>query len=532
MDMTTFIFRNQTVEPFFGDVGVTYSGYGDISQLPADVDRYIWCYQVPINADNRQLAQEILSYRDKLDLLLANIDPHKPLIVFSLVNFFPLRLTGDEVSVDQAVMEFNRHAAAIAAKNPHVKWVDFSEFTSRYDLDSLINWKYYLMSQTLLNPKLAHDFKAWWSGVERELTLQRKKCLVLDLDNTLWGGVLGEDGIDGIKLGGDYPGNAFSYWQKALLQLAHHGVILAVCSKNNEADVQEAWDKNPFMALKREHFSSLRINWQDKATNIRDIAEELNIGLDSMVFIDDNPAERELVKQMLPQVEVPDFPEKPYLILPFFKSLVERYFRIYAVTDEDRLKTQQYRANALRRSQQARFADLDSYLKSLSMELEIIPADEYNLPRIAQMTQKTNQFNLTTHRYTEADVQQRIDEGWRVYCMSVKDRFGESGITGTIFFEPLDWDKMGIDSLLLSCRILGKGLEDAFVGTLFNQLRRDGVRRIVADYIPTAKNGQTADFYDRMGMTCISVNEDGTKHYELALEEPIEIKDYYNIRML
>ena len=362
--------------------------------------------------------------------------------------------------------------------------------------------------------------------------MQRKKCLILDLDNTLWGGVLGEDGIDGIKLGGDYPGKAFSYWQRSLLQLAQNGVILAVCSKNNESDVEEAWQHNPFMTLKREHFSALRINWQDKATNIREIASELNIGLDSMVFVDDNPTERELIKQVLPQVEVPDFPAKPYELMPFFKQLVEKYFRIYAVTSEDRAKTEQYRANAMRQAEQSHFADLESYLYSLDMQLDIIPADEHNLPRIAQMTQKTNQFNLTTRRYTEADVQQCLDQGWRVFCMSVRDRFGDSGITATIFLEPTDDTTVNIDTLLLSCRILGKGIEEAFIKTVFNLLRLDGYRRITADYLPTAKNGQTADFYDRMGMTLEATDEAGAKHYSMALSDMFEIKNYYNIRVL
>ena len=530
--MITFVYRNQTVEPLFGDQGIAYSGYDDISQVPQDVDRYIWCYQVPVNADSAQLAQEIASYRDKLDLVLSKADNNKPFIIFSLVNLFPLKLTGDDVAVDHAVMDFNRHASLLAEQHPHVKWVDFSDFTSRYDAWSLVNWKYYLMSQSLINPKLAHDFQDWWQQVERGLALKRKKCLVLDLDNTLWGGVLGEDGVDGIKLGGDYPGKAFSYWQRALVQLAHNGVILAVCSKNNESDVQEAWDCNPFMELKREHFSALRINWTDKVTNIRDIADELNIGLDSIVFIDDSPSERELVKQMLPQVTVPDFPEKPYQLMLFFKQLVERYFRIYAVTVEDRNKTQQYQANAMRKAQQARFADMDSYLRSLAMEIDIIPADDYNLPRIAQMTQKTNQFNLTTRRYTEAEVRQRLNDGWRVYCMSVRDRFGDSGVTGAIFLEPIDWDTMGIDSLLLSCRVLGKGIEEAFMGSILNLLHDEGVQKVVADYIPTAKNGQTADFYDRMGMECISIADDSSKHYAMSLDKVFELKDYYNIKVL
>lgn len=530
--MMTFVFRNQTVEPFLGYDDMTYSGYDDISVIPADADRYIWFYQVPVNADIGQLADEVQSYVDKLDLVLSSVDGGKPFIIFSLVNLFPLRLTGNEVAVTDAIAAFNSHAAELSMRGANVKWVDFSEFTSKFDAETLVNWKYYLMSQTLLNPKLAHDFQQWWKRIDEEMASVRKKCLVLDLDNTLWGGVLGEDGIDGIKLGGDYPGKAYTYWQRALVQLAANGVILAVCSKNNETDVLELWEKNPHMVLRREHFSALRINWQDKATNLRELADELNIGLDSMVFVDDNPAERELIKQMLPQVTVPDFPEKPYQLMPFFKSLVENYFRIYAVTEEDRRKTEQYRANALRHAEQARFTDMESYLYSLDLQLDITPADEHNLPRIAQMTQKTNQFNLTTRRYTEADVQKRLEQGWRVYCMSVRDRFGDNGITGTIFLQPVDDVTMSIDTLLLSCRILGKGIEEAFVKTVFNLLRLDGYRRLEADYLPTARNGQTADFYDRMGMARSGTGEDGRKHYEMALDQIQEIKNYYNIRVL
>ena len=530
--MTTFVFRNQTVEMFLGDNGMTYSGYDDISQVPADVDRYIWFYQVPVSADAGLLAQEIASYKDKLDLVVAGANASRPFIIFSLVNLFPLRLIGDEHGVNEAIADFNSHAVQLAKQHPSVKWVDFGEFVSRYDSETLVDWKYYLMSQALLNPKLKRDFKQWWQRVEEELELKRKKCLVLDLDNTLWGGVLGEDGVDGIQLGGDYPGKAYTYWQQALLQLSRTGVILTVCSKNNEADVLEAWDKNPFMVLKREHFSATRINWNDKASNIAAIADELNIGLDSMVFIDDNPTERELVKQLLPQVEVPDFPEKPYQLMPFFKQLVERYFRIYTVTSEDLAKAEQYQANALRRAEQSRFADLDEYLYSLDIQIDVIPADEHNLPRIAQMTQKTNQFNLTTRRYTEADVQQRLDQGWLVYCMRVSDRFGDSGITGTIFLKPFGDNGVNIDTLLLSCRILGKGIEDAFVKTVLNLLRLDGYRELTADYLPTAKNGQTADFYDRMGMACVGTGDDGAKHYQMPISDVFEIKNCYNIRVL
>ena len=530
--MTTFVFRNHTVEAFFGYDDITYSGYDDISLVPDDADRYIWFFQVPINTDCTQLAQEIESYIDQLDIVMAHVKDSKPFIIFSLESLFSMRLAGNETVVTEAINRFNLHAIELEKKYPNVRWVDFSEFTSRYDAETLVNWKYYLMSQTLLNPKLARDFQSWWQRINAELDLQRKKCLVLDLDNTLWGGVLGEDGIDGIKLGGDYPGNAFHYWQRSLLQLSRNGVILAVCSKNNEDDVIQAWQLNPNMVLKQEHFAAVRINWKDKATNMSDLADELNIGLDSMVFVDDNPAERELIKQLLPQVEVPDFPEKPYQLMPFFKHLVERYFRIYAVTAEDRDKTRQYQENAMRHAERSRYADLESYLYSLDIAIDVIPVDEHRVPRVAQMTQKTNQFNLTTHRYTESDVRQLMEQGWHLFCMNESDRFGDNGVTGTIFLEPLDDITVNIDSLLLSCRILGKGVEDAFVKTVLNLLRLDGYRRIKAQYVPTAKNIQTADFYDKLGMTCIKTSPDGVKDYEMELKQVFEISNCYNIRVL
>jgi FkbH-like protein len=333
-------------------------------------------------------------------------------------------------------------------------------------------------------------------------------------------------------LGGDYPGNAFYHWQRALQQLEHNGVILAVCSKNNENDVLEAWLSHPSMVLKRDDFSSVRINWQNKVANLKEIAQELNIGLDSMVFLDDNPTERELVRQLLPQVEVPDFPEKPYQLMSFYKLMIDRYFRIYAVTDEDRSKTEYYRANAMRDAEQNRFVDLESYLYSLDLQLDVMPADELNVQRIAQMTQKTNQFNLTTKRYSEEEIRQLKDKGWSIFCLSVRDRFGDSGITAAMFVEPVDDATVNIDTLLLSCRILGKGIEEAFVKTVFNLLRLDGYRHVTACYLPTTKNGQTADFYDRMGMGCSAMQADGSKSYVMELKNMFDIKNYYNIRVL
>lgn len=528
--MKYFIFRNQTIEPFFGAKDVEYSGYDDISIVPTDADGYIWFYQTPVGTDNSHLAQEVATYAERLQMVRRQIPPGKPIVVFTLDTLFNVNPEGNDFALHSAVNTFNNFLTEWADDDGRIKVVDFGEFTRRYPAEQLINWKFYFISQTLLNPKLAKDFTVWWQRKQEELALFRKKCIVLDLDNTLWGGILGEDGIGGIKIGGDYPGKAFTYWQRALLELKKTGVMLTVCSKNNEADVMEAWEQNPFMVLHKEDFVAWRINWQDKATNIADLAAELNIGLDSMVFVDDNPTERELVRQALPMVEVPEYSGKPYDLMPLYKMLVERYFGIYAVTDEDRRKTEQYRANAKRRAAQTAFVDMDDYLRSLDIAIDIMHVDDFNRPRIAQMTQKTNQFNLTTRRYTETDIAAMEADGWQIFCMSARDRFGDNGITGTIFLRPAGDGKMEIDTLLLSCRVLGKGIESAFLNAVLNSLRGQGINRIDAEYIATAKNGQVADFFDRAEFKRVS-EDDQRRTYELYLGDARPIKDYYSITL-
>ncbi|MCR4768697.1 MAG: HAD-IIIC family phosphatase [Bacteroidaceae bacterium] len=523
--MRYFIFRNQTIEPLFGEDGIGYSGYDDISVIPDTTERYIWFYQVPFNINSQQLAEEISTYIDKLTLVLSHIE-NKELWILSLVNLFPIQLAGNDTQINETVTLFNTEALKLTKTNKNLRFIDFSSFTSQYTSQELINWKFYFISQMQLSTKLTKDFKLWFMRKEAEIAGKRKKCLILDLDNTLWGGILGEDGIAGIQIGGDYPGKAFYYWQLALLELQKNGVILAVCSKNNENDVLEAWEKNPFMVLKKEHFSAWRINWQDKATNIQELAKELNIGLDSMVFVDDNPTERALIKEMLPMVCVPDFPLRPYELMNFFSQLVNDYFRIYTITDEDRQKTEQYKANAKRTAERSKFIDMESYIKSLNINIIITPANSFNVSRIAQMTQKTNQFNLTTIRLTEQEINQQLADGWKIYCISVSDKFGDNGITGAIFITPSNH----IENLLLSCRILGKGIEEAFVQYILNYLHREGIKQITAEYRPSPKNSQTADFYERLGFN-LSEESINNKLYNKTLEQEVSIKNYYNIKM-
>lgn len=519
-----FVFRNNTIERFFPK-DYAFSGYDDISFVPKDADGYVWFYQLPVKYNVDVLCSEIREYAQKLSFVLAQVDAAKPFIALTMDEGAYNVLFTSGIELITAIAEYNSALVQVEAAHSNLKVLDIREFTRQYPAEEVFDWKFWFISQMGMNPKVTKAFMAWWLRKLDEIALKRKKCLVLDLDNTLWGGVLGEDGIEGIKLGGDYPGKAFHYWQEALLELSKSGVILAVCSKNNEADVLEAWENNPFMVLKKDNFATWRINWTDKATNIKELADELNIGLDSFVFVDDNPTERELIRQVLPMVEVPEFPSQPYELPVFFKEIVEKYFRVYSVTNEDKKKTEQYKANAQRAQAQRSFVDFDSFLESLDIQITIETANDFNIPRIAQMTQKTNQFNLTTKRYTDADVRQFVEQGWKIWCISVADKFGDNGITGCMMINGNE-----IDTFLLSCRILGKGIEIAFAKRILMELRNKGIIELKAKYIPTAKNAQVKDFYEKCGFVCLVEYVDGSKSYELELKKAdLTIKEYYHI---
>ena len=375
--MKFFIFRNNTLENIFGTDEVEYSGYEDVSYIPQNTSLYLWMYQIPIRWNQKQLADEIDAYIRKMQLVFSQVPQGKEFVAFTLVDIFPTRFTDANFIVREAIVRYNTQLYNMAGTNVNFKVIDFSEFTSRYRSEELIGWKFYFISQMYISSKITSEFATWVDSKIQNIALKRKKCLILDLDNTLWGGVLGEEGINGIQIGGDYPGKAFLYFQEALSAV-----------------------------LRKKDFVAIRINWNDKASNIVELSKELNIGLDSMVFIDDNPAERELVKQTLPMVAVPDFPKQAYMLPQFFMQLVRDYFEVYEITGEDKKKTEQYKANAERTREQAKFLNFEDFLRSLEIKIELQKVDSFNISRIAQMTQKTNQFNLTTQRYSEADVRQ------------------------------------------------------------------------------------------------------------------------------
>ena len=531
MRIQHFIFRNTTIEPLFANMNAVFSGYSDISEINPNVEAYVWAYLIPFKTDESILIQEIEAYIRQFDLVFSQIPPYNVVYALTLVQIHFCYVENSNSELNNAVVRYNQKLYERSKTHANLKIINFAAFCEKYPKELLVDWKFYYLSQMQVNPKIAAAFQQWYKQQTDAIAGKRKKCLVLDLDNTLWGGILGEDGIEGIKIGNSYPGNAYLDFQLNLLELSKRGIILTVCSKNNKNDVEEVWNLNPYLQIKKDQLAAYRINWNNKADNIKELAEELNIGLDSFVFIDDNPTERELVKQMLPMIEVPNFPSHPYMLPAFFYQLCQQYFQVYELTAEDKNKLEQYKTNTERISLQKSYSSFEDYLKSLEIELTIRKADEMDIPRIAQMTQKTNQFNLTTQRYTDTDIINFLHNGAHIFSLRVNDRFGDSGLTGVAIVISDDIaKKVYIDSFLLSCRILGKGIEDAFLGYVLEQVKCSDIQIINSTYIPTHKNSQVQDFYDKNGFELLELTENGEKYYSCDLNRNIiSKKDWYKI---
>jgi len=354
------------------------------------------------------------------------------------------------------------------------------------------------------------------------------KCLVVDLDGLLWGGVIGEDGVGGIVLGGAGVGEAFTEFQRYLKSLKKRGVLLAVCSKNNEEDAKAPFTQHQEMSLRLEDFALFVANWRAKDENLRTIAATLNIGLDSLVFLDDNPLERAWVRRQLPEVEVPELPGDPALYVPALAA--QMYFEAVSLTEDDRRRAECYRQNAQRKTLGASAANVEDFLASLNMEVELGPVDERNVARVAQLINKTNQFNLTTRRISEAQVRSLVDHpGCYTQCMRLRDQFGDSGLVGVLiaFHEG---ETLRIDNWLVSCRVLGRRVEEVMIGALLRYARACGFQYVAGEYIPTAKNGQVSDLFDRLGFTRISDAADGTRKYQRSLAAvEFEIPKFFRV---
>lgn len=379
-----------------------------------------------------------------------------------------------------------------------------------------------------------YDRKLWyWSrtpfGTEGHMALARVmartiraalqppcKCLVVDLDNTLWGGIIGEDRMNGIALGEDYPGNVYKDFQRALLSLKERGILLAIASKNNLQDAEQVFLEHPDCILKLEDFAAHQIHWNDKAGSIRAIAQELNIGTDAIAFFDDNPVERDWVRQALPEVKVIEVPKDP---LQYLSALDESgVFDQLSISAEDRHRAQLYQVQREREALQANSANLADFLSGLNMTARIGYLDTSTRQRVAQLINKTNQFNLTTRRYSEGDLDRMVRDGAIVLWMRLSDRFGDNGLIAVAIAVPEAADDWRIDSFLMSCRVLGRQAETTLLAYLMSEIARRGGKRVIGEYLPSRKNGLVADFYASQGFE--KQGEDGQTWIAKAREIP------------
>jgi len=348
------------------------------------------------------------------------------------------------------------------------------------------------------------------------------KCVVLDLDNTLWGGTIGDDGLEGIRIGSLGEGEAFASFQSYLRELQRRGLLLAVCSKNDPANALRPFKEHPEMVLREEDIAVFVANWNNKVDNLRTIQATLNIGFDSMVFLDDNPFERNLVRQFLPDVNVPELPEDPANYVSCLSEL--NLFEATTSSELDRARTSAYRDQARRESTRLDFASLDGYLRSLHMKATLGRFDAFHLPRIAQLIQRSNQFNLTTQRHSEAECERfmRDVNGCCPFWISLVDKFGDNGLI-LVAICRLSPDEIHIDSLLMSCRVLQRGVEQLAMNTIFDTARSRGVRRVTGRYVPTPKNGMVKHFYQQFGFETVGERSDGTIDFALAVEDYVAV---------
>ncbi|MEE9255952.1 MAG: HAD-IIIC family phosphatase [bacterium] len=412
-----------------------------------------------------------------------------------------------EPSQSSAHQRANERVAAACRETGGAHVFDCARLAAEFGLDRLRDPKMFYLGRVPFGAEAHAEMGRRLARCLRALALLPCKCLVVDLDNTLWGGVLGEEGPEGIALGEDYPGAVYKDFQRRLLALRDRGVLLAVASKNNEADVLEVFEKNPDCLLGAEHFSALQIHWRDKAGSLRAIAKELNIGTDALAFFDDDPLEREWVRSQLPEVNVIAVPEDA---LGYRRALEDSgAFDRLSLSAEDLGRAELYRRENERKQLKTEAPSLEEFLSRLDIRVSVGPVGKDTLLRVGQLLMKTNQFNLTTRRHTESELQEMIGAGAVALWARVSDRYGDSGLVGVGIAVPggsvpeksAGWR---IDTFLMSCRVLGRKVEGALLSALSRRVGERGGQSLLGEFIPTAKNALAADFYPSHGFAPVA----------------------------
>ncbi|MFP3591694.1 HAD-IIIC family phosphatase [Chryseobacterium sp. SIMBA_038] len=389
-------------------------------------------------------------------------------------------------------------SSQIALNNSNFFIVDLVSLQNKWGRNFMFSPSIYVNTEMVLSldalPIVAHQVLSIISSIEGKF----KKCVILDLDNTTWGGIIGDDGLEKIQIGSLGIGKAFTEFQYWIKSLQKRGIILAVCSKNDEDKAKEPFEKHPDMVIKMDDIAVFVANWENKADNIRKIQSILNIGFDSMVFLDDNPFERNLVRENLPDVCVPELPEDPAEYLEYLYSL--NLFETASFSENDAERTKQYQVEAKRAIELESFTNVEDFLKSMNMVSDVQAFNNFSKPRVSQLTQRSNQFNLRTIRYTEQEVENLMtSDNHHTISFTLEDKYGDNGLICVIVLEKKDQETLFIESWLMSCRVLKRGMEDFTLNTIVETAKSNGYKYVVGEYIPSAKNQMVEKHYERLG---------------------------------
>ena len=426
--------------------------------------------------------------------------------------------------------KLNYELMKLAAEFPNLFICDLASLQSKYGRDWMFDASVYVSTEMILSVDALPHVAARVMDIVCAVEGKIHKCLVLDLDNTLWGGVVGDDGWEGIQLGhGLGIGKAFTEFQQWVKKMRERGIILAVCSKNDEDKAKEPFEKNPEMVLKMDDIAVFIANWENKADNIRTIQQILNIGFDSMVFIDDNPFERNMVRENVPGICVPEMPEDQGEWLEYLYSL--NLFETAAYSNADKDRTKQYQTEVKRVQASQRFTNEADFLKSLNMISIVSGFTRFNIPRVAQLSQRSNQFNLRTVRYTDADIEALANDSNVIdLSFTLEDKFGDNGLIAVVIMKPQDKQTLFVDTWLMSCRVLKRGMESFTLNTMVEAAKAKGYKKIIGEYIPTLKNKMVEQHYTRLGFK--TIENTATARFELDVESYKPKECYINTKSI
>ncbi len=495
---------NQYAQELINSKSEYYKFSPDVTFLIIDIrnllgENFFFPYNISDNERKSLISEKINHLENMIMNFEKNLNSKLIIANFNIPSYSPNGVleTKFDFGFHEMIEELNKSLRDISKNHNSVYVYNFNQFISKYGEKNIFDYRQFHVGdiQIALNflPQFGYDLMSYI----KPITGTNRKCIVLDLDNTLWGGIIGEDGFDGIELGHSPNGKAFVDFQKELLSLWNQGIILAINSKNNFDDAMNVIKEHPNMILREKNFASIKINWNDKAENLKQIANEINIGLNSIVFFDDDKLNQERIKHEFPEVLTVELSSDPSYFSAILKDLND--FNVLQRTEDDVKRGEMYAQQRERKEFQKSISNLDDFLEQLDIQVKMKKTSEFLIPRISQLTLKTNQFNLTTKRYQEEEIRNFVNnDKFIVGCAQVLDKFGDNGITGVYIINKEDkvWN---IDTFLLSCRIMGRGVENGILSQILIDAKNNGIEEIRANFIPTKKNKPAENFLSDFG---------------------------------